>query len=176
MITENREMPVLQRIACLHADVSGYCRLIAADVTSTVRRLTAYRAMMIGAISKHGGTVVDTAGDSLLATFASVADAVTCAVDIQQELESRNAGLPRERRMTFRIGIELGDALVEGGGVYGNCVNIAARVQQEAPPGSIYVAGAAYDDLDATLPLRLEYVGQSVVRSIDTPQRLYRVN
>ena len=176
MISEMPETPVLQRIACLHADVSGYCRLIAADVTSTVRRLTAYRAMMADAINKHGGTVVDTAGDSVLATFASVGDAVTCAVDIQRELETRNAGLPRERRMTFRIGIEMGDALVEAGGVYGNCVNIAARVQQAAPPGSIYVAGAAYDDLEGALPLRLEYVGQSVVKSIDKPQRLYRVN
>ena len=170
------EMPGLQRIACLHADVVGYCRLIAHDVTSTVRTLTAHRAMMIEAITRQGGTVIDTAGDSLLATFSGAGDAVACAVEIQQELARRNARLLPERRITFRIGIELGDALVEDGRVYGHCVNVAARVQQAAQPGSIYVAGRAHDDIEGALPWRLEYVGRSSVKSIDEPQRLYRVN
>lgn len=164
-----------QRVACIHADVSGYSRLIATDVASTVRTLTAYHAMMVREVDKHGGRVVDTAGDSLLATFSGAGDAVMCAVDIQRELAIRNAALPPSRRMTFRIGIDLGDVLVEAGRVYGNCVNIAARVQQVASAGSVYVAGAAYDDLDDRLPLDLEYLGEQSVRSIDTPQRLYRV-
>jgi adenylate cyclase len=131
--------------------------------------------MMAAAVANHGGHVVDTAGDSLLATFTSAGDAVNCAVDIQREVERRNARVPRDRRLTFRIGIELGDALVEAGAVYGNCVNVAARAQQAASPGGVYVAGAAYDELDGALPLRFDYLGRSSMTNIDTPQRLYRV-
>jgi len=164
-----------QRVACLHADVSGFCRLIATDVNSTVRTLTAYRAVMIRTVGEHGGRVVDAAGDSLLATFGSASDALRCAVVIQRELETHNAGLPQSRRMKFRVGIDLGEVLVEGGRIYGDCVNIAARVQQVAPAGSIYLAGSAYDHIDTALPLRLEYLGEREVRNIDKPQRLYRV-
>lgn len=164
-----------QRVACLHADVSDYCRLIATDLASTVRILTAYRAVMIRAVSTHGGRVVDTAGDSLLATFASATDALRCAVDIQRQLETHNAGLSPSRRMKFRVGIDLGEVLIEEGRVYGDCVNIAARVQQVAPAGSIYLAGAAYDHIDGAMPLRFEYLGERAIRSIDEPQRIYRV-
>jgi adenylate cyclase len=163
-----------QRVACLHADVSGYCRLVASDLTSTVRTLTAYRTVMSRMVDQHRGRVVDTAGDSLLATFRSASDALRCAVDIQRELETQNAGLPPNRRLKFRVGIDLGEVLVEGGRVYGDCVNIAARVQQVAPAGSIYLAGSAYDQLDAW-PLRCEYLGERMVRSIERPQRLYCV-
>jgi class 3 adenylate cyclase len=161
--------------ACLHADVTGYCRLIAADVESTVRTLTAYRAVMSRVVAKHGGRVVDTAGDSFLAEFGSVTGAVRCAVYIQRELEAHNAPLPASRRLEFRVGIDLGHVIVEGGRIYGDCVNIAARVQQDAPPGSICVAGAAYDDIDDALPVRFEYLGEHVVKNIAKPQRVYRV-
>ena len=164
-----------QRVTCLHADVSGYCRLITTDVTSTVRTLTAYRAVMIRAVEEHAGRVVDTAGDSLLATFLNATDALRCAMDIQRELETHNARLPATRRMRFRVGIDLGEVLVDEGRVYGDCVNIAARVQQVAPAGSIYLAGAAYDEIGGALPLHFEYLGERAVRSIDKPQRLYRV-
>jgi class 3 adenylate cyclase len=153
--------------ACLHADVTGYCRLIASDVESTVRTLTTYRVMMI--------RIVDTAGDSFLAEFNSVSAAVRCAVYIQRELEGHNAALPPDRRLEFRVGIDLGHVIVEGGRIYGDCVNIAARVQQGAPPGSISVAGTAYDEMDDALPLRFEYLGEQAVKNFDKPQRVYRV-
>lgn len=161
--------------ACLHADVTGFCRLIAADVESTVRTLTAYRELMTRLVDEHDGRVVDTAGDSVLAEFNSVTGAVRCAIHIQRELESHNAVLPPSRRLQFRVGIDLGHVIVESGRIYGDCVNIAARVQQDAPPGSICVAGAAYDDLDAALPVSFEYLGEHVVKNIDKPQRVYRV-
>jgi adenylate cyclase len=161
--------------ACLHADVTGYCRLIAADVESTVRTLTAYRGLMIRMVDEHGGRVVDTAGDSFLAEFTSVSGAVRCAVYIQRELEAHNASLPESRRLEFRVGIDLGHVIVESGRIYGDCVNIAARVQQGAPPGSISVAGSAYDQIDDVLPLRFEYLGERAVKNIDKPQRVYRV-
>jgi adenylate cyclase len=161
--------------ACLHADVSGYCRLITTDVESTVRTLTAYRDIMIRVVADHEGRVVDTAGDSFLAEFASVSGAVRCAVHIQRELEAHNSVLPPSRRLEFRVGIDLGHVIVDEGRIYGDCVNIAARVQQEATPGSICLAGAAYDHIDDPLPLRFEYLGERTVKNIDTPQRVYRV-
>lgn len=163
-------------IACLHADVSGYCRLINDDVESTVRTLTAYRTMMIGQVLRHDGRVVDTAGDSFLAEFASVSRAVACAVHIQRELEEHNARLPASRRLEFRVGIDLGNVVVEGERIYGDCVNIAARVQESASPGSVCLAGTAYDLVDrALLPLQFEYLGERQVKNIDKPQRIYRV-
>jgi adenylate cyclase len=165
-----------ERVACLHADVSDYCRLIAADVHSTVRTLTAYRAVMTRLVQRHRGRVVDTAGDSLLATFACVSDATRCAVSIQNELERHNAGLPAHRRMRFRVGIDLGEVIVVDGRIYGDCVNVAARVQQIAPAGSIYLAGSAYDEIDAAVPLHLEALGERSFRNIDSPRRLYQVS
>jgi len=164
-----------ERVACLHADVTGYCQHIARDVYSTVRTLTVYRTVMVGLVGQHGGRVVDTAGDNLLAAFGSATDALRCAVDIQRALATRNAGLPPSRRLKFRIGIDLGEVVVEDGRLYGDCVNIAARVQQLALPGTIYLAGSAYDDIDPALPLSLDYLGKRAVRNIQEPQRLYGV-
>jgi len=164
-----------ERVACLHADVTGYCRHITNDVHATVRTLTAYRGVMVNLVGKHGGRVVDAAGDSLLAAFGSATDALRCAVDIQRALATRNAGLPASRRLKFRIGIDLGEVVIEDGRLYGDCVNIAARVQQLALPGTIYLAGSAYDNIDPALPLRLDYLGERAVRNIHEPQRLYGV-
>jgi adenylate cyclase len=165
-----------QRIAaCLHADVSGYCRLIAADVEGTVRTLKAYRTAMARVVAEHAGRVVDTAGDSFLAEFASVPRAVRCAIDMQHELEALNAALPRSRRLEFRIGIDLGRVVVDDERIYGDCVNIAARVQEAALPGSVCLAGAAYDHLDEAVPVRFEYLGERRVKSFDAPQRVYRL-
>ena len=161
--------------ACLHADVTGFCRLIASDVESTVITLTAYRDLIIRVVAEHEGRVVDTAGDSVLAEFNSVSAAVRCAVNIQRELESHNAVLSPDRRLEFRVGIDLGHVIVESGRIYGDCVNIAARVQQGAPPGSISLAGTAYDGIDDTLPLRFAYLGEQAVKNFDKPQRVYRV-
>ena len=161
--------------ACLYADVSGYCRLVGRDVHSTVETLTAYRELMARLVHTHGGRVVDTAGDSFLAEFPTISRAVRCAVGLQAELARHNARLPADRRVEFRVGIDLGEVLVHEGRIYGHCVNTAARVQGLAAPGSVCIAGSAYDRLDATLPLRFQYLGEHVVRNIDEPLRVYRV-
>ena len=114
--------------AIFSADAVGYSRLMGEDEEATVRTLTAYREMMSALIQKHQGRVVDSPGDNLLAEFASVVDAVRCAVEIQEELRARNAELPEDRKMEFRIGINLGDVIEEGERIYGDGVNIAARV------------------------------------------------
>jgi len=162
--------------ACLYADVSGYCRLISADVRSTVQTLTAYRALMTRLVIKHAGRVVDAAGDSFLAEFATISRAVRCGLDLQAELSRHNADLPPSQRVEFRVGIDLGDVLVHEGRIYGNCVNNAARVQSIAQPGSVCIAGSAYDRMDAALPVQFEYLGEHVVRNMDKPLRVYRVD
>ena len=122
--------------AILSADVKGYSRLMGEDEVATIRTLTAYREVMTALIQQHHGRVVDLAGDNLLAEFASVVDAVQCAVEIQQELKVKNAELPRHRQMEFRIGINVGDVIVEGERIYGDGVNIAARLEGLAEPGA----------------------------------------
>jgi len=165
-----------QRFAvCLHADVSGYCRLIAADVEATIKTLTAYRVLISSLVGALGGRVVDTTGDSLLAEFPDVAAALSCAVEIQRALERRNAELPVCRRLEFRVGIDLGRVVAEKGRIYGDCVNAAARVQEVAAPGTICLTGQAYDRIGATLPLRYEYLGQRALKNLPEPLRIYRV-
>ena len=115
--------------AILSADVKGYSRLMGEDEKGTVRTLNAYKEVMTGLIQHHHGRVVDAPGDNLLAEFASVVDAVECAVEIQKDLKTRNAELPENRRMEFRIGVNLGDVIEEGENIYGDGVDIAARVQ-----------------------------------------------
>jgi len=122
--------------AILSADVKGYSRLMGEDEIATIRTLTAYRAVMATLIQRHRGRVVDSPGDNLLAEFASVLDAVQCAVEIQQELKLKNADLPAPRKMEFRIGINLGDVIVEGERIYGEGVNIAARLEGLAEAGA----------------------------------------
>jgi adenylate cyclase len=163
-------------VACLHADISGYSRLISDDVEETVRMLTTYHAVIGGIVESHDGRVIDVAGDSLLAEFRTVAGAVRCAVEIQQQVGARNAELPPHRRMEFRVGIDLGDVLVEGGRIYGDCVNVAARVQEVATPGSVCLAGSAFDHINGSLPLRFEYLGERTVKNIQKPLRIYRVD
>ena len=121
--------------AILSADVKGYSRLMGDDEERTLRTLNAYREVMGGLIHQHRGRVIDTAGDSILAEFASVVDAVQCAVEIQQVLRAKNAMLPENRRMEFRIGINLGDVIEEGERIYGDGVNIAARIESLSEAG-----------------------------------------
>jgi adenylate cyclase len=161
--------------ACLHADVTGYCRLIREDVHATVRTLTAYRTVMANLVSKHEGRIVDTAGDSLLAEFGSVDAAVRCAVAIQRDLAARNADLPSSRRIEFRLGIDVGEVLVLDGRLYGDCVNIAARVQEGANPGSVSVAGSAYDRLGSGIADHCEYLGERAMKNFERPLRVYRI-
>ena len=145
------------------------------DEVATVRAITEYRAVIASAVAGHGGRVVDSPGDNVLAEFASVVDAVQCAVDIQRELRSRNAELPPSRQMRFRIGINLGDVIVEGERLYGDGVNIAARLESLAEGGGICLSGTAYDQIEGKLPFSCEFAGEHTVKNIARPVRVYRV-
>jgi adenylate cyclase len=165
--------------AILSADVKGYSRLMGEDEEATIRTLTAYRAAITEHIQQHRGRVVDSPGDNLLAEFASVVDAVRCAVEIQSELKVRNAELPDQRKMEFRIGINLGDVVVEGERIYGDGVNIAARLEGLAEGGGICISGVVYDQVENKLNflnLGYEYLGEQTVKNIAKPVPVYRVH
>jgi adenylate cyclase len=161
--------------AILSADVKGYSRLMGDDEVATIRTLTAYREVMGALIRQHRGRVVDSPGDNLLAEFASVVDAVQCAAEIQQELKIRNADLPPDRQMEFRIGINLGDVIVEGERIYGDGVNIAARLESLAEAGGICISGTVYDQVETKLAFNYESLGEQAVKNIAKPVRVYRV-
>src|SRR5213594_2751581 len=161
--------------AILSADVKGYSRLMGEDEVATIRTLTAYQEAMTACIQQHRGRVVDASGDNLLAEFASVVDAVRCAVAIQRELKTKNADLPARRRMEFRIGINVGDVIVEGEKIYGDGVNIAARLEGLAEPGGICISGTVYDHIKNKLALGYEYLGEQTVKNIAEPVRVWRV-
>jgi len=161
--------------AILSADVEGYSRLMVEDEESTVRTLTTYREVMATLIQQHSGRVVDSPGDNLLAEFASVVDAVQCAVSVQKEIQSRNAGLSENRRMQFRIGINLGDVIEEEDRIYGDGVNIAARLESLADAGGICISKTAFDHIESKLPYGYEYIGDQTVKNIPKPVGAYRV-
>src|SRR6266478_1951111 len=161
--------------AILSADVKGYSRLMGEDEEATIRTLTTYRQVMTTLIQQHRGRVVDSPGDNLLAEFASAVDAVRCAVEVQHELRVRNAELPDQRRMEFRIGINVGDVIIEGERLYGDGVNIAARLEGLAEPGGICLSGTAYDQIEGKLPYSYEFKGEHTVKNIARPVRVYRV-
>jgi TolB-like protein/class 3 adenylate cyclase/Flp pilus assembly protein TadD len=161
--------------AILSADVEGYSRLMGEDEDATIRTLTAYRDLMSTLIQKHRGRVVDSPGDNLLAEFLSVVDAVRCAVETQEELRVRNAELPENRRMEFRIGVNLGDVVEEGERIYGDGVNITARVEGLAESGGICISGTVYDSIKNKLSLGYESIGEHTVKNIKEPIRVYRM-
>jgi len=163
-------------VAILAADVQGYSRLMGADEVAALRTLTAYRPVTDSLITHYHGRVVNTAGDSILAEFASVVDAVQCAVDIQRELKIKNDAVPEPRRMELRIGINLGDVMVEGEQIYGDGVNIAARLESLADGGGICLAGNVYEQIRHKLPLPCEDLGEQRVKNIAEPVRVYRVH
>lgn len=170
-IGEMRRKPA----AILSADVKGYSRLMGEDEEATIRTLTAYRGVMITLIQQHHGRVVDSPGDNLLAEFVSAVDAVQSAVAIQRELQAKNKELPDSRKMEFRIGINVGDVIGEGERLYGDGVNIAARLEGLAEPGGICLSGTVYDQVGNKLALRYAYVGEQDVKNIAKPVRVYRV-
>ena len=139
--------------AILSADVQGYSRLMHEDETATIRTLTAYRGLMGSLIRQYRGRVVDDPGDNLLAEFPSVVEAVQCAVIVQRTLAARNAALPRPRQMVFRMGLHLGDIVVEQERIYGAAVNLAARLERVAEGGGLCISGTVYDHVVAKLPL-----------------------
>ena len=159
----------------LSADVAGYSRLMGDDEAATVETLNIYKDIMTTLIQRHRGRLIDFTGDNLLAEFASVVDAVQCAVALQKELQARNSELLDNRRMEFRIGINLGDVIQERDRIYGDGVNVAARLEALANPGGICVSKTAFDQIESKLPLGYEYLGDQTVKNIAKPVGAYRV-
>jgi len=161
--------------AILSADVKGYSRLMGEDEKGTIHTLNAYKEVITGLIQHHSGRVVDAPGDNLLAEFASVVDAVECGVEIQKELKTRNSELPENRRMEFRIGINLGDVIEEGDKIYGDGVNIAARLESLSEAGGICISGTGFDQVKNKLSVGYQYLGKQTVKNIPDPVRAYKV-
>jgi len=162
-------------VAILSADVVEYSRLMGEDEEATVHTLKLYRGVLGTVVQQHRGRVVDSPGDNLLAEFPSVVEAVQCAVAIQREINARNMELPLQRRMQFRLGINLGDVITEGEQIYGDGINIAARLESLADPGGICISGTVYDQIATKLAFGYEFLGQRTVKNITNPVRVYRV-
>jgi adenylate cyclase len=161
--------------AVFSADVAGYSRLMGEDEAATLTILEAYKQVLFVLVKQHRGRVVASPGDNVLAEFASVVDAVQCGVAVQKEIETRNTELPESRRMQFRIGINLGDVIEEGDSIYGDGVNIAARLESLADPGGICVSKTAFEHIEAKLPFGYEFLGEQTVKNIAKPVGTYRV-
>src|SRR5512141_2033850 len=161
--------------AIVSADVAGYSRLMQDDETATVSTLAAYKQIIADLVKQHRGRVVDSPGDNILSEFASVVDAVQCAVAVQKELQAHNAELSENRRMLFRIGVNRGDVIEEGDRIYGDGVNIAARLESLADPGGICVSKTAFDQIETKLPLGYEFLGEQPVKNIAKPVGAYKV-
>jgi TolB-like protein/class 3 adenylate cyclase/cytochrome c-type biogenesis protein CcmH/NrfG len=161
--------------AILSADVKGYSRLMGEDEEATVRTLNVYKEVMAKLIQQHHGRVVDAPGDNVLAEFGSVVDAVRSAVEIQRELKARNADLPENRRMEFRIGVNLGDVIEDGEQILGDGVNIAARLESLSEAGGICISGTVFDQVRNKLELGYDYLGEQSVKNIALPVRVYKV-
>ncbi len=162
--------------AILSADVKGYSRLMGEDEEWTLRTLNNYKGLIRNLVGEHRGRVVGSPGDNVLAEFASVVDAVECAVEIQQVLRAKNALLPETRKMDFRIGINLGDVIEEGDSIYGDGVNIAARLEALAEAGGICISESAYQQIENKIPLRYDYLGEHAVKNIAKPVKVYRAS
>ena len=161
--------------AILSADVVGYSRLMGENEEATVRTLNKYEEMIFELIERNNGRLVDSPGDNVLAEFASVVDAIRCAVQVQRDLKERNEALPTNRKMDFRIGINIGDVIQQGNRIYGDGVNVAARIEPLADPGGICVSSTAYDQVKKKLDIEYEYLGEYEVKNIDEPVRIYKV-
>ena len=171
------DMSQTRRLAAiLAADVAGYSRLMGADEEGTLERLKALRRELVDPkIAEHRGRIVKTTGDGLLVEFASVVDAVRCAVEVQQAMPERNTGVAADSRIELRIGINLGDVIVEGDDLYGDGVNIAARIEALADPGGVFVSNTVHDHVRDRLPFVFEDLGEQQVKNIARPVRVYRV-
>ena len=171
--TAKRVRRKLSTIFC--ADVAGYSRLMDADEAGTMDRLRQYRLAMRGLIERHDGRVVNTWGDAVIAEFASPVEAVQAAVEVQHELADRNNGVPEDRAMRFRIGVNLGDVMVENHDLYGEGVNIAARLQALAEPGGVVISGTVYELVRKKFGIGFEFVGDQSVKNIDEPVPSYKL-
>ena len=161
--------------AILAADVVGYSRLMGEDETGTLERMKSLRRELVQPkIIERKGRIVKLMGDGLLAEFPSVVEAVQCAVDIQHSMIDREADLPDDRRIRLRIGVNLGDIMVEGSDIYGDGVNVAARLEGLAEPGGICISGKVYEEVGSKLPTAFEDLGEQEVKNIRKPVRVYR--
>ena len=165
-----------RRLAAIFAaDVEGYSRLMGVDEVATLDALTARREILDGLIATHGGRIANTAGDSVLAEFGSAVDAVRCAMEAQGALAEANSALPETRHINFRMGIHVGDVMVRAGDLFGDGVNIAARLQTLARAGGLCVSGVTYDQVRKILPLSFTDLGAQTVKNIEEPIRAYEV-
>jgi adenylate cyclase len=163
----------LTTILC--ADVQGYSRLMGADEAGTLEELRRSRTIMTGLVERHDGRVVNTWGDALIAEFPSVVEAVQCGIEVQQELAAGDPDRPEAERMRYRIGINLGDVMLDGTDIYGDGVNIAARLQELADPGGILISGPVYDQVHNKLTIGFDCLGQQQVKNVAAPVMSYRV-
>jgi adenylate cyclase len=170
-------MPPVRRLtAILAADVAGYSRLMGADEEGTHERLMAHlRELIEPKIAEHRGRIVKNTGDGFLAEFASVVDAVRCAVEIQRGMIEREPDVPEERRIRFRMGINLGDVIAEEHDIFGDGVNVAARLEGLAEPGGILISNTVHDHVRDRPPFAFEDLGEQQVKNIARPVRVYRV-
>src|SRR4051812_16740891 len=173
---EHDKTRVERRLAAiLAADIAGYSRLMGIDEVGTARSLREHRVVSDALIARHGGRIVKTTGDGLLLEFASVVDAVECAVAVQAVMAERNNNVLPDRRMLFRIGINLGDILIEGDDILGDGVNVAARLEGIAEPGGICLSRAAYDQVREKVALEFADLGDQSLKNIARPVRAYSV-
>ena len=173
----DEQSPMQRRLAAiLAADIAGYSRLMHEDEPATVRDLKAHQSVILPLIGRHGGRIIDTAGDGIMAEFPSVIGATECAVEIQTVMAERNQRVPESRRMRFRIGINLGDVIHDETRIYGDGINIAARLEALAQPGSVLVSNTVYDQVRGRLPLTFEDVGERQVKNIEQPVRMYQLH
>jgi class 3 adenylate cyclase len=159
--------------AIVAADVAGYSRLMGLDEVGTARTLRGHRRVTDALVTKHGGRVVKTTGDGVLLEFPSVVDAVECAIAVQAVMDQRNEDVPVDRRMLFRLGINLGDILIEGDDILGDGVNIAARLEVIAEPGGICISSSAYEQVQGKVNVEFADMGEQRLKNIDRPVRVY---
>jgi len=173
----DEELPIQRRLAAiLAADIAGYSRLMHEDESATVRDLKGHQSVILPLIGRHGGRIIDTAGDGIMAEFPSVIGATECAVEIQTLMAERNLQVPESRRMQFRIGINLGDVIHDETRIYGDGINIAARLEALAPPGGVLVSNTVHDHVRGRLPFTFEDVGERQVKNIEQPVRVYELH
>lgn len=173
----DEELSIQRRLAAiLAADIAGYSRLMHEDEGATVQDLKAHQSVILPLIGRHGGRIIDTAGDGIMAEFPSVIGATECAIEIQTVMAERNEGVPESRRMRFRIGINLGDVIHDETRIYGDGINIAARLEALAEPGGVLVSHAVYDQVRGKLPFAFEDVGERQVKNIEQPVRMYQLH
>ncbi|MBR0712606.1 adenylate/guanylate cyclase domain-containing protein [Bradyrhizobium liaoningense] len=171
-MTDDKVKRRLTTVLC--ADVQGYSRLMEADEAGTLGTLRRYRTAIAGLVERHDGRIVNTWGDAVIAEFASVVEAVQCAVEIQQEISNQDSDPPHAQPMRFRIGINLGDVMVDGSDIFGDGVNIAARLQELAEPGGVVISGSVYDQVRNKLPVGFDCLGQRPMKNV-APMTSYRV-